>query len=302
MSPQLHSGLYGFRSWAFDQSIRLGGFRPSVFMQHGLALGMFMTLGALLAFWLWRSRALAAVAGIPIGWVAAILVVTAVLCKSTGALALLALGVALLESAVRFRTALAVVAVALLPSVYCAARISGWDPQPLVAGAASFVDADRVGSVQFRLENERLLVQKAMVRPWLGWGRFGRSFLYDEEGQSLGAVVDSLWIITSGICGLVGLVAIGAILALPPLAFVRAFPVRRWRDPRVAAAAALAVGLLLWAIDDLLNGMVTPLFPAIAGALVSTVLAPREARRRVHVVQHPARGPALLAARSATPS
>jgi hypothetical protein len=279
MSPQLHFALYGFRSWSFDQAYRLGGFRPSVFMQHGLAVGMFMSLGTLVAYWLWRTRSRGEVAGIPAGWAVAALVVTTVLCKSTGAIVLLAVGIAVLESAVRFRTAALVVALAALPPAYCAARITGWIPQVVIESAAA-IEPDRAGSIQFRIENEQRLVQKAMIRPWLGWGRFGRSFLYDEDGRSLGAIVDSLWIIALGITGITGLVAIGAVLALPPLAFLRSFPGRRWGDPRLAPAAALAVGVLLWAVDDLLNAMIAPVFPAIAGALVSAVLATREPRAR----------------------
>ena len=55
MSPQLHSSMYGFRPFRFDQAYRWGGYRPSVFMQHGIALGLFMASCTLVAFWLWRS-------------------------------------------------------------------------------------------------------------------------------------------------------------------------------------------------------------------------------------------------------
>lgn len=298
LSPQLHWWLYGFRSWAFNQSIRLGGFRPSVFMQHGLALGMFMTIGSLVAYWRWRTGAGDRIAGVSPGAVAAGLIVTTVLCRSTGALALLALGIALVEVALRLRTGLAIVALAALPTVFCAARIAGWEPSTIVEYSARF-DPARAGSVQFRFDNERLLVEKAMIRPALGWGRFGRSFLYDEDGQSLGAVVDSLWIIVLGIDGLVGLVAVGLVLALPPLAFLRRFPARTWSDPRVASGGILALVLLLWAIDDLLNAMHSPIYPAIAGALVSTALGAREARRRPAATAPRARAPAARAAQAA---
>src|SRR5438067_1065195 len=36
VSPQLHRWVYGFHAHAFVQEIREGGFRPTVFMQHGL--------------------------------------------------------------------------------------------------------------------------------------------------------------------------------------------------------------------------------------------------------------------------
>jgi hypothetical protein len=301
MSPNLHLWVYGFRSWSFDQSIRLGGYRPSVFLQHGLALGMFMTVSALVAYWLWRTRACAAIGGISIRWVVAVLIATALAAKSTGAIALLAVGILLLEAAVRFRAGWVIVAVALVPTVYCAERIAGWDPQPLVEASAGF-DPDRAASVRFRFDNERLLVAKAMLRPWLGWGRFGRSFIYDEDGESLGAVVDSLWIILVGMNGLVGLIAVGAVLAIPAIAFTRAVPPRRWRDPRLGTAAVFVVCLLLWAIDDLLNYMLAPVFPAMAGALVSAALAPVAARAARRAPPGAAEGRAVARAPSTEPS
>jgi hypothetical protein len=77
------------------------------------------------------------------------------------------------------------------------------------------------------------------------------------------------------------------------LALLRRFPARFWGDARIAAAAALAVAVLLWATDNLLNAMVTPLPQAFAGAIVSFGLLPREVRRR--------RPSAVLARRVAPP-
>jgi len=42
MSPQLHSMVYGYFPHSFAQTARYGGFRPQVFMQHGLAVGLWM--------------------------------------------------------------------------------------------------------------------------------------------------------------------------------------------------------------------------------------------------------------------
>lgn len=279
MSPQLHLTLYGFRSWSFVQSYRFGGFRPSVFLQHGLAVGIFMAVATLVAYWLARTGAVREVAGLPLSWCWPVLAVTTVLCKSAGAIILLFVGLGVLEGLRRFRAAFLVLALAAMPPLYCAARIAGWEPTPVVNLAAKWLGRDRAGSVQYRVDNERLLIQKALERPWLGWGRFGRSFVYDEDGRSLGAVVDSLWILALGINGLVGLLAIGAVLILPPLALARVLPPRQWASPHVAPVAALSVGLLLWAVDGLLNAMPNPVFPAAAGALVSIAAGARSGWR-----------------------
>ncbi len=128
MSPQLHRMLYGFQSWSFDQSLRMGGYRPAVFMQHGLALGMFMTAGTLCAYWLWRTRAARTILGMPLAWVTPVLFVTTFLTRSTGAIVLLFVGVAVLEATRRTWLSWTLVVLALAPPVYCAARIGGWNP------------------------------------------------------------------------------------------------------------------------------------------------------------------------------
>ena len=85
MSPQIHVKLYGYFTFDFIQSIRFGGYRPSVFMQHGLMLGLFMACATLVAWWLWRTGARRTIGGRPFSWIVGILAVTTLLCKSTGA-------------------------------------------------------------------------------------------------------------------------------------------------------------------------------------------------------------------------
>jgi hypothetical protein len=284
MSPQLHQAFYGYRPFGFDQVIRFGGWRPSVFMQHGLALGFFMAIGALLAYWLWRTGRREKMAGLPMGWVTLLLTAMTLLCKSTGAVLLLAIGIGLLEATRRLRTPWLLVAATLAPAVYCTARIQGWGADTAVSLARSALNEERAGSLQFRFENEELLIRKAMRRPWLGWGRYGRSFVYSEEGVLM-TITDSLWVIYLGTSGLLGLVMIGVLLLGPVLALLRRFPARSWAQPAVAPAAALSIVLVLWAIDDLLNAMVTPMYPVAAGALVTLAGAPATAflrrRRRI---------------------
>ena len=269
-SPQLHSAVYGFRTFGFDQAIRFGGYRPSVFVVHGLALGMFMAAATLLAFWTWRNTPRERFLGLPVGMALAVLSVNLLLTKSTGAIILCAAGVLTLESTRRLRTGALVLALAILPTVYCSSRIAGWDADE-VAKLSDRIGEDRGASVRFRFANETRLVAKALQRPFLGWGRFGRSFLYDEEGRSLGAITDSLWIIEMGMAGLVGLAGTGLLLALAPLGLVALFPARAWGHPRLVAITGCATVVLLWAVDNLLNAMLVPIYPAMSGALVSIV-------------------------------
>ena len=97
MSPQLHRIVYGYHGIRqFAQGIRYGGFRPSVFMRHGLSVGMWMMAVTLIALWLWQSGV---VKKIPISIIIFILLVTVILVKSTGAYAYLLYGLIVLFTA-----------------------------------------------------------------------------------------------------------------------------------------------------------------------------------------------------------
>ncbi len=279
MSPQLHRIVYGFHTFGFfGVAVRFDGFRPSVFMSDGLMLGMFMTSATLSAVWLWRTGARRAIAGLPLSSVALVLTVTTVLCKSTGALVLLGVGLAVLECTRWLRTPVLVLILLATPAAYCTARLSGWSGEELVTLSRQAVNEDRAGSLHFRLLNEDMLIEKARERPILGWGGWGRNRVYDEEGNDI-SVTDGLWVLAFGMTGLVGLASLMIVLAIPAILLVRRFPARHWGDPRMAGPVALAVVLLLWAVDDLLNAMTIPTYPLMAGALVSFSTLPWRVRR-----------------------
>ena len=55
MSPQLSNWIYGYFPHSWIQHIRGGGFRPVVFLNHGLWLGIFLCMAVLGACALWRQ-------------------------------------------------------------------------------------------------------------------------------------------------------------------------------------------------------------------------------------------------------
>ncbi len=271
MSPQLHYQLYGYMYFDFRETLRFGGYRPSVFMQSGLAVAMFMASAALIAYWRWRTKVMERIAGIPTVWLCLLLVLTTVLCKSTGATILLAAGIGVLEGTRWLRGPALLLVLALAPVAYCAARINGWHPERIVELSGDAISPERAASLQFRIDNEDVLIAHALQQRWLGWGRFGRALIRDQEGR-IQSVVDGRWIITFGVAGLIGLIALGGLLALPAMALLRRYPARYWSAPQLASVASLAVGLLLWAVDEILNSMLSPIYPMAAGGLISFVL------------------------------
>lgn len=290
MSPQLHYQMYGFHQHSVFQHMRYGGWRPMVFMQHGLMVGLFMTAATLSGLWLDRSGSLKTLFGIPLPVFAItlfdsprsrnhhgfelrlpVLVIalfaTTLLIKSVGAILLLLAGVGVLYCVQYLRSSLPVLALAAVAVAYVLVRMTGAiSSNDLVAAADAALGAERAQSLESRLTNEDMLTVRALQQPLFGWGGWGRARIHDEWGQDI-TITDSLWIIVLGNKGLVGLTGLLLALLLPTLLFPRHVPARLWGEAEAGACAVLAVILLLWTVDNLLNAMINPIYLLIAGGL-----------------------------------
>ena len=267
LSPQLHRWVYGFHQNSFAQTFRWGGWRPMVFMNHGLMVGVWMVSAALICYWFWASGALKKIGGIPIKWCLAALLITSVMARSTGALFLLLVGVCVIYIVKKLRTTLLVACLVIIPFVYVGTRATGiWDGYNLQAFIAENISYDRALSLWTRMENENILAEKAFQRPLFGWGGWGRNRVFDEEGNDI-SVTDGLWIIIFGQNGLVGLGMFMLFLLLPVVHFIRCYPSAQWIHRRVAPGGVLAILLCLYMVDNLLNAMINPIFAVIAGGL-----------------------------------
>jgi len=271
MSPQLHQMFYGFRTFGFTQVVRLGGFRPVVFMEHGLMTGMWMSSALLCGVWLVRQRAIAATyRDVSVNVWLGLLAVATLLCRSSGAMILFAGGTGLLWSAIQLRLKVLLPILLLVPLLYVGTRATGaWTGQNLVAQFAK-LSAERAQSLDFRFINEDILVEKALLKPLFGWGGWGRSRVYDEEGKDV-SVTDGLWIILLGTKGFAGLFGfVGAMLLPGFVFFFRAWRLN-WGEPRLVPAAILSTLVGLSMVDNLLNAMYNPFYVLIAGGLAGCV-------------------------------
>jgi hypothetical protein len=291
ISPQLNHIVYGYYQHSFAQTRRFGGWRPVVFMQHGLACAMYMAVAALLAAWLARARTVRSILGTPMLWIVPPLLFTAVWCRSLGAIVLLVVGIAVLWGGRMFHTrALLLLLVCATPAYMLLRGTGQYAPRHLVALVKQYAGQDRADSFQTRIENEDLLIDRAMLRPAVGWGFSGKFLVRDESGNTL-SVPDGFWVIALGRNGLVGLVSATLMILLPVLLFLRRFPAEAWSHPKVAPAAAMAVVLGLHMIDSLMNAMMSPLFILMAAALTSLaaatpVLAQRKRQREAALTHY----------------
>ena len=267
MSPQLHNMFYGFTQSSFNQTFRYGGWRPMVFMEHGLMVGMWMASASLVGLWLYRSGALTQLRGYSMRWLVPLLTVTTVMCRSTGAVALYIIGAAALIATQKTKNSVAILLLLSLPVGYLATRSTGiWSGDNLVNAISANLSEDRAASLDYRFKNENVLSEKALRQPVFGWGGWGRARVYDAEGNDI-SITDGLWIIVFGQYGLLGLAAFTAAVLLPGLKLLRLYPVRQWSSPAVGPAAVLAVLLVIYMIDNLLNAMINPIFIVAAGGL-----------------------------------
>ncbi len=265
-SPQLHNWVYGYHQHAFQQTLRFGGYRPMVFMQHGLMVGFWMSCASLIGVWLWASGSLRQIKSLPLSILVPTQIITTVLCKSTGAIALLVCGILVLFIGSRARSGALAIALALVPATYLVGRVyAQWSGEQLVT-LAEGIDEERAQSLATRLDNEAVLSQRALQRPLFGWGGWGRWRLYNDQGKDI-TTSDSLWIIALGETGLVGLSALFMALLLPVVLIVRKLPISQWKHPGNAPVAALAVIITLYSLDNLINAMLNPIFVLAIGGV-----------------------------------
>jgi hypothetical protein len=275
-SPQLHRIVYGYHAHSFAQTMRYGGFRPTVFMQHGLEVGMWMMAATLIGIWLWKAGCIKQIYGIPISWLVVALLVTFIFLKSTGAYLLLFLGIIILLIAWQFNTSITMILLILAITFYLGQNTitSEHFTNQFINSLENVFPADRIRSLQFRLDNEMILKEKAQQRILFGWGGWGRNRVYDYnwENELVDiSIADSLWIITFGINGLVGLVSLFSVFFTPIISFITICPSSNWSRREIAPVAALVVVLTLYTLDCLLNAMINPIFIVAFGGITGLV-------------------------------
>jgi len=273
MSPQLHNMIYGYSQHSFGQTIRFGGYRPMVFMSHGLTLAMFMVTATVFACLMWRGgefhRSKSAQIFLSRGFrlTPAVFGVTVVLLKSTGALAL-GFGAGIIFLLGRMTNSRwPLLMLVIVPILYVTVRTNGvWTGDSLIQFVGANIEKGRAQSLEFRFMNENMLVKKALERPWFGWGGWGRNRIFDAQTGKDITVTDGLWIIAMGDRGLIGLLALGGMVLLPVTRFAFRVPPAKYLQS--AAATAGVFVLALATIDSLPNvGLASPLYILIAGGL-----------------------------------
>ena len=265
LSPQINIWVYGFFQHSFEQMMRGGGYRPIVFLPHGLWLALFVCTGLLAAAALGRLAPHAS--RVRMGAVILYLAVLLVLCKS---LASLAYGIVLtpivLFLSSRWQIRLAVV-FAVVAVVYPMLRNADLVPTEAIVAQAEAISPARAQSLEYRFDNEAQLLDRAAEKPLFGWGGWGRSLIRDSETGEIISIPDGRWIIVFGTFGWLGYICEFGLLALPIL--LMGLYIWRQDDADLSPLVApltLILGITL--MDMLLNATLTPVTWLIAGAIL----------------------------------
>ena len=285
MSPQMHNWVYGFAQHDFIQTMRAGGYRPMVFMGHGLALTLFLAAGILagMVLTLARRGSLLRLRG---RWVSVFLLAVLLGCKSLGAAIFAFLFTGVLTF-MRPKWQLRVLVLfAALVVFYPVSRATNIFPYKEITQAISdTAGPDRAQSLGFRFMMEGFLGERAAQKPWFGWGRYRRNMCFcgdpvaarsaaeycgpwkEDEAFS---VSDGYWIIIYGVRGIAGFICLFGMF-LTPILFLRG-RIKRLQTPE---DRYLLVGLacisMMYTIDLIPNGMFTNYNVFFAGAVMGLI-------------------------------
>ena len=265
LSPQMNVWVYGFMQSSFAQSIRAGGFRPMVFLFHGIWAAFFTLICVISAMALWRAemRGKWKRYAFATGYLFLLLIA----CKTLGPMIFMVLLTPLvwflgMRSQLQIAAVLGVLAVAY-PILKGAELI----PTDMMLEQAAKVSEERAGSLRFRFDNEDMLLERAAEKPYFGWGSWGRNHIHNQIDGTIQSVTDGRWIITIGVYGWFGYIAEFGLLALPLFLLWRE---TTYLDRRKISPFIGPIGLLLGAnmIDMLPNATLTPMTWLLSGALL----------------------------------
>jgi len=263
-SPQINIWIYGFFQHDFEQMIRGDGFRPIVFLQHGLWVAFYMATAAMAAAALARSSvaqdhkmkwAFALV------WVFMILI----LCKSLASQIYgLCFVPIILFLSPKWQLRIAVFLV-LVGVTYPMLRNLNMVPMDAILAQAQEINPARAHSLNYRLQNEEILMDRAHEKPWFGWGGWGRNLIRDTRSGEILTIPDGRWIIVFGTFGWIGYIAEMGLLALPVWLLWRRARGTAAPSPEVSAIALIVAATMM---DMLLNATLTTYTWMCVGAIL----------------------------------
>lgn len=283
MSPRLHRIIYGYFAHDWRQHFRYGGYRPIVFMEHGIMVALFMVAATLLVFWFWRSGTITKIRNVPVSIISLVLIVTTIFCRTAAGWFYLALGIGVyFYYKKKQSTGIIGILIIIIP-IYILLRITNVISSESVQSVVSVVfDEERVESLAVRLLQEDLFSARALLRPLFGWGGMSRAWPVDPiTGRRLIRMIDPLWVILFGRYGFFGLISAFVSLGLGPWHVAKIYRTSKRNntyggDTIPVDVMVLCLIVIIFMIDSLINAMVNQMYILCSGALISHYLSMKD--------------------------
>lgn len=279
MSPQLHNIFYGFFPSSWLQQVRSGGFRAIVFMGHGLLVALFLAIG--LGVWAVINKNKNRFLPVDNKLMILLILIALIFMKSFAALIFGLFLFIMITFISTKKMHQASVMIAMLFMTYPITSSMGIFPHDDIVDFAYSINPERGQSLEFRFKNENMLLDRASIKPFFGWGGWGRNRVLDPEtGEDL-SVTDGKWILTIGIRGWFGFLTEFLLIVLPiwmAYKIQKKYKTMDNKERALLAAHALIVSIIL--LDQMPNASLNPLYLLLVGSLLGRVFELRSEFRQ----------------------
>ena len=267
VGPYWHFALYGSHPAieTFWHSVRYGGFRPNVFMNHGLTLSTFLLYCTIVASGLFRLGVRPY--GLPIGPLTCVMIIFTAWCKSR---AVWIYGLIAVPSLLFSRPRLNILIITIIAGgVIAYPFLRSVDVLPIKeidAIAAEYGGQSATISFMQRIETEDDIMRRTAERYFFGWGGYARYFVYSPvTGRPL-SVMDGYWVIAFGEGGIFRFLCLYGFLLFPVFYAYARFPRIRSRQAQVIVCTFAWI-VILRSFDLIPNSTLDPYLTFLGGAL-----------------------------------
>jgi len=265
--PLFHTLVYGAQPSpsTFWHSLKYGGYRPNVLMNHGLVLSAFMLYCTLA--WVGLTRIRQKPFGLPPGTISWLMAVVVVFCKSR-AVWFYGLGTIplLLLARARHALLLATILSAVILGYPFLRSLDLLPIEEIAEIAGEYGGADAASSLTQRTDTEDEILARTAERYFFGWGGYSRYWVYDPYTGAPLSVMDGMWVVIFGTGGLFRFLTLFSFLLLPPVYAWRRC--RRIRSPVAQTVVATMSSIVVLRVFDMLpNSSVDPYLTFLGGAL-----------------------------------
>lgn len=263
-SPQLHKLFYGYHPHLFAQQMRFDGFRPMVFMGHGLLVSFFVFVALLSGVALFKNNI--RLFFFKPNFITTYLFAVLIMCKSVASIVYGIVFIVITRVLSTKKQIYIALILSIMAFSYPLLQMQNLFPDQLVLSFAEKVSEDRAQSMLFRFKNEGMLLERADEKLLFGWGGWGRGRIYNQNGDDI-STTDGNWIIQYSQKGLVGFIAVFGIILYTVVSAVNAHK-KSSNDSEKSFLAIHALIVSALFVDQLPNSSLNAFYWLMIGALL----------------------------------